>query len=326
MLFLEVVSQLPKRNAQKKDETRCGHAQCTLRDGRVMITGGCNYNGVCRKVDIWDPTTNAWSKGRPMRAARRNHRQHVLADGRVLAVGGGENSLEIYDPAANVWKSVVWNIEGTPDMFASASLRGGDVLFVGVSTRCYRMDVAAGTVTLVAPRPVDYDSARALITLKDGRVLMVCDTSANHGQLYDPTKDAWASTTRPPYPVSASMRSALLRDGRVVFVGRSRNMIYDPTLEAWWTTARHPTQLYHHGMSSLTDGTLVITGGIQTGSNVRMGGVSVIPTGGWTPRRNTVWPTRARQRVAQMFLTLMRAGTIPAELIMMVVTESSSAF
>ncbi len=88
-----------------------GAAAVTLADGRVLVTGGATTTGggtnTSTDVDavasawLYNPTTEQWgSLAASMRIARVGHRMVLLADGRVLIVGGAE-SYNLVDPAAN---------------------------------------------------------------------------------------------------------------------------------------------------------------------------------------------------------------------------------
>ncbi len=86
-------------------------AVASLADGRVMVAGGYNVkdaSGPTRRTRIWDPRTRKWAEGAPMTIARAYPFLVTLADGRVMAAGGGDDvgcpeCVELYDPAKNRW-------------------------------------------------------------------------------------------------------------------------------------------------------------------------------------------------------------------------------
>jgi N-acetylneuraminic acid mutarotase len=91
-----------------------GHTATTLRDGRVLVVGGFEGPGSTRaskKVEIYDPAMNRWSFAADMDVERVNHTANLLADGRVLVLGGRDQvqtpdyfeDSEIYDPSTNTW-------------------------------------------------------------------------------------------------------------------------------------------------------------------------------------------------------------------------------
>ncbi|MFO0425246.1 MAG: Kelch repeat-containing protein, partial [Planctomyces sp.] len=107
-----------------------------LADGRILITGGCrlgnNLSGVGETaVDIYDPQTNRFTTAASMNLGRTLHGQVTLRDGRVLVVGGAQKDAEIYDPAANQWKSSVGQLPTTLKDMKLFELHDGRILIAG---------------------------------------------------------------------------------------------------------------------------------------------------------------------------------------------------
>ncbi len=77
---------------------RLGQVASLLPDGRVLVAGGKRAGGdptdILSSAEIYDPATGAWTETLDMRAARSSHTAVVLADGRVLVVGGSTNGGE----------------------------------------------------------------------------------------------------------------------------------------------------------------------------------------------------------------------------------------
>lgn len=73
-----------------------------LLDGRVLFLSGL-------ATRVYDPVTETWSTPRPMAQGRSDYTATLLADGRILVVGGNDvfgrelPSAEIYDPMADEW-------------------------------------------------------------------------------------------------------------------------------------------------------------------------------------------------------------------------------
>jgi len=73
-----------------------------LPSGLVLAIGGLStgvFAGIATSAELYDPNTNAWTVTGPMSIGRSDFSATVLADGRVLVAGGGDNSSEIFDPA-----------------------------------------------------------------------------------------------------------------------------------------------------------------------------------------------------------------------------------
>ena len=82
-----------------------------LADGRVARIGGSRpltAGMPLRECAAFDPRTKRWSDLAPMLSPRRTFQAIPLADGRLMVVGGTEQtgwvlSTELFDPVANVW-------------------------------------------------------------------------------------------------------------------------------------------------------------------------------------------------------------------------------
>jgi hypothetical protein len=120
---------------------RQGHAATLLSNGTVLVAGGYNSTvpgGRLTSAEIYNPVTNTWSPAASMAIARSNHTATTLAGGRILVVGGNENShitttSEIYDPGSNSW-SPAPNLVGYHLDHTATRLPSGAVLIVGGNT------------------------------------------------------------------------------------------------------------------------------------------------------------------------------------------------
>jgi N-acetylneuraminic acid mutarotase len=86
-----------------------------LADGRVLVTGGYSRDpltgrdSITKTAEIYDPATEAWTDTAPMSTIRKRHTATMLANGKVLVVGGetsdgiATNLAELYDPATGTW-------------------------------------------------------------------------------------------------------------------------------------------------------------------------------------------------------------------------------
>lgn len=106
-----------------------------------MVGGGGTETSKQTKValalgtaEIYDPTQGTWSAAAPMKHPRFIPRATLLADGRVLVTGGGDqgwNTIaepEIYDPAANSWKTAALPAGGGRIYHGAVRLSSGHVL------------------------------------------------------------------------------------------------------------------------------------------------------------------------------------------------------
>jgi N-acetylneuraminic acid mutarotase len=110
-----------------------------LADGRVLLSGGHDSgnwdSAAIAAAEVYDPQSNTWSATAPMNHPRYWHDAVLLGNGRVLVVGGNNDTKlylppEIYDPATNSWLLATPNND-IGEFPATAKLANGSVLVVG---------------------------------------------------------------------------------------------------------------------------------------------------------------------------------------------------
>lgn len=139
---------------------RQGFGVTALSDGRVLLAGGnasgnnLGGSGVTA-VDIFDPASNSFAPAASMNFGRSLHAQVTLSDGRVVVIGGAQNSAEIFDPATNAWTVAVDRLPANlKDMKAfelyegRVFVAGGQNTVTGVTTDdTWYFDPADGSLT-----------------------------------------------------------------------------------------------------------------------------------------------------------------------------------
>jgi hypothetical protein len=133
-----------------------------LNDGRFLVTGGNNS-------EIYDPAASTFSTSRTRNSAYTT--ATLLADGRVLGLGGGTYAAALYDPSTHVWKSTapLARVQSWP---SATLLSDGAVLVTGGT------DVATGTYTgseIFAPGSnlTESNSNTRAVKLSSGKILLV---------------------------------------------------------------------------------------------------------------------------------------------------------
>jgi hypothetical protein len=173
-----------------------------LRDGRVLVAGGENDTRMFGDAELYDPATRKWTRTGSLQIARDKHASALLADGRVLLVGGSDRrgwngqmtSTEIYDPTSGVFTAGPNLGSARFKLHASvAALPSGGIVVAGGSTDVESYDpltnrFAVASGELDAPR--FFSSAT---TLRDGRVLIV--GGYTKGDIAS-TNKAWVYTAR----------------------------------------------------------------------------------------------------------------------------------
>jgi hypothetical protein len=237
----------------------------------VFVAGGGNGTLTgpvgTATTELYSPFTRSWTPGPALGNARAFHQSAVLADGRVLLIGGTDgagvvtNTCEIYDPATGLVTPAASMNTPRAGCTATRLVNGKVLVTCGVTT----FTIPAGT-TSIAP------------------ILATCqDTS----EVYDPALNSWA-----PVPgVMAGKRFAhaasLLQSGKVLIVSGingSTNLLgndvptftascnlYNPTTNAYEAAAALPAGFLGiggtparagHRATTMNSGEVFIGGGI----------------------------------------------------------------
>ncbi len=273
---------------------RLRHTATLLPNGKVLIAGGvvsCQVPPSCIGADsaeLYDPVTGTFASTGAMNTLHATGGV-LLPDGRVLFSGsdvsGTVFSVETYDPSSGLF-----NVVGRPatltSFTAATLLNDGRVLLIGrVGTSVPEIsgaelyDPAAGTFTPVANWPEQLGSFIAV--LFDARVLFESDDAGP--QLYDPVTGAFdlfmgpVNTAQSPPPGSYAV--SLLASGRVLFAGGSSDSsgalssaeLYDPATGTFAATGRMATAKAIPTATLLSDGTVLISGGLAQGDATKAG-------------------------------------------------------
>lgn len=229
-----------------------------------------------------------WSETGSLSTGRFGHKSILLANGRVLAVGGrlcagGSSctefsSAELYDPSTGAW-SVTGNLSVPRHAHVAVRLANGKVLVAGGSNgatnwntaELYDPDTGAWSAT------GNLTTARAFATatlLANGKVLVAgggAGNFLNSAELYDPGTGSWTSTGT--MSVARGFHTAtLLADGRVLIASgasltsgtltlRLSAEIYDPATGSWTATGSLATARVFHTETLLPSGQVLVTGG-----------------------------------------------------------------
>lgn len=273
---------------------RFSHTATLLQNGKVLIAGGMERNGVwLDSAELWDPATERFTPVGRMQARRSGATATLLRNGKVLIAGGSDGagsslgSAELFDPSSGQFVSAA---EMTvPRSHATAVLlKSGQVLIAGGGAAGDRDQLTSAEI-------YDPETGRFLpagsmnigrsyytaVVLSDGRVLLAGGFSGGKypyrqvedtAEIYDPKTGHFTLTgnlSTPRYKHGA----ALLPDGRVLVVGGSNENgrqytyssteIYDPVNGRF---SAGPSMKFERfklpaGIAALTDGRVLIAGG-----------------------------------------------------------------
>ena len=181
-------------NASSMANPRRGHTATRLPDGRVLVAGGdrsLNLAGdFTSDTEVYDPVADTWRSAASLPAARSRHSATLLANGKILVVGGTDGvralgSGELYDPALDQWTRSA-DMAQVRQRHTATLLPDGKVVVIGGTDVASLMDV----------------SARVLVS----------------AEIYDPVTDTW---TDAPTPAAARQWSTatLLPNGLILIAG-----------------------------------------------------------------------------------------------------------
>ena len=247
------------QNTGPLQHPRYEHTATLLQDGKVLLAGGLDMKGVgIGNGEIYTPSADAWAITSIMISPRGNYDTTLLPDGRVLAVAGRSSqlrnagSIEAYDTSNNEWK---W--------------------------------LSADTLTR---------RGHQITALTDGRILISGGSLARRGGTYDGGEhgvaDKIETTTVELFDIpsgkiskAASLTharkehsSVLLNNGRVLIIGgltdgteEAPNVnsldsteLYDPESDSWSLGAVMSQGRGLHTATTLPDGKILVTGGLNT--------------------------------------------------------------
>ena len=301
---------------------RSGHTSVRLLDGRVLVVGGANGDENDTSAELYDPVSGTWSAtGNMLKPRGGFFPATLLRDGRVL-VGDVDDpdaddpiaGAEVYDPDSGNWTATGKMVAGGA-LDTATLLRDGTVLARGNGgSELYDPDSGNWTATRSQP---GQRHSHAAILLPDGMVLVAGghvegDTVTGSAELYDPATGSWTATASmdpPLYPITAT----LLVDGTVLVVGPgSPSMaaqVYDPATKSWTATGdlARPGASYEL-ITTLTDGTVLVTGKVGAGPDHPAAELYDPGTGSWTTTGTMLRPHDGAPATLLLDGTVLVAG------------------
>ncbi len=259
-----------------------------LQDGTVLECGG-DIAGVFSAITkLYTPSTNSWAVLASMATARSKHTITLLSNGRVLVTGGNASapiaSCEIYDPTLAIW------IPASPMSVAryahTATLLNDGRVFVtgGGSATCEIFDPDTGIWTTVSSMAVNRFHHEAVL-LQDGRVLVcggytVHPTALASSQVYNSYNDMWITAgnmTAARFHHRAILTRQIGVQGKVIVSTGTQDDttsltsfdIFEPMTLVWTASAAvDSTGRFRHAAIELTNGPIMLNGGLDAGSSI----------------------------------------------------------
>ena len=278
---------------------RTNHSATLLPNGKVLLAAGFDYlnysNNVLSSADLYDPSTGLWTPTTGnLVTARQNHTATLLANGKVLVVGGINGSLlassELFDPSTGQWTSTVGSLHDARQSHTATLLANGKVLVAGGAgvagplSDSELFDPATGLWTLTSGSLTVWRQGHTATLLPNGKVLVAGGYSGSSllgsSELYDPATDSWNPTNGSLATPRENHTSTLLPNGKVLVVGGygnyystyfSSSELFDPATGLWTVTGNLASSRAYHSATLLPNGKLLVAGGYSYGAGTQAG-------------------------------------------------------
>lgn len=267
------------RATQPLPEARSKPSATLLGNGKVLVAGGsfyANRSAVPLNTSVlYDPATENWTAGGNLLAARREHSATLLANGKVLIVGGFVAGAELYDPGTNQTTAAA-SPAVARGRHRATLLANGKVLISGGET----FGDNPTSAELYDPDNNSWGSGGSMLGMRyshsatllpNGRVLVAGGSTGSGGSLksallYDPATNSWTATA--DMNVAHIFHSAtLLPNGKVLVAGGTASgvgigsaEIYDPSTGQWTLTGNLPNARSNHRAVLLANGRVMLNG------------------------------------------------------------------
>lgn len=247
---------------------RARNASVLMHNGKVLVTGG--DFGSTPPAEIFDPAANTWTPtgwGGLYRGTAT-----LLPNGKVLVMGGGGPSPEIYDPGYNQWSTAAGNsierFEHTATMLPNGKIlvAGGFSMSSGSLYSAEIYDPISNSWSPAASMNFPHNSHTAT-ALPDGKVLVV----GGGAEIYNPQDNTWIIMAPPPFLNWQGHTAVLLDNGSVLVAGGSSPNgtlssaeLYLANENRWVPAGNMSVPRRDHSMALLADGRVLVTGGTSS--------------------------------------------------------------
>ena len=254
-----------------------GARAITLPSGKVVVFGNDAYTNI---TDVYNPTTNSFSRVGDMARGRHRFATALLNDGKVLAIGGmylngatytSLATVEIFDPITETW-SYTGSLNVAREGAIAVVLPNGKVLVTGGMMRAPGTtylssaeiyDPATGLFTYVNSMPQARGSATGAL-MADGRVFIAGGYNGTNGHMksaviYNPSLNTWTTVTSQMNSIHSEGGAVtlLMNDGRMIVAGGWNPSdgvwtidVYNPVTNSFVAAANLPQ--FSHGRGGIT--------------------------------------------------------------------------
>ena len=230
---------------------RRNHTATVLQDGRTLIIGGDNYNGVVSESEMLTSDLQTLAVVARLHIPRAKHTATLLADGKVLVAGGADqagalNSTEVFDPQTNTF-SPGPRLQRSRAGHSATLLEDGKVLFAGGQEdgTAELFDPIANRSSLVKSKMIALHKGHGAIRLRDGNVLLAGgEAGGGHytdsAEVFDASTASFSATVKPLVIERARPTLRVMPDGKVLVIGGDNDgtmEVYDPATRRFGAAA-----------------------------------------------------------------------------------------
>jgi N-acetylneuraminic acid mutarotase len=270
--------------------------------GKIYVFGGRSSSAALSSLEIYNPSTNAWSAGAALPVATSGMATALGSNSLIYKFGGVTSALVAtvyrYTPATNTWATMASMPTAVSDAAAAATSNGKIYVFggetsttTGSSTNATRIyDIATNTWSSGANMPVALQQHSAVIG-SDGKIYVIGGRSTAAGAplgrvlIYNPATNAWTSGANMLIP-KVQFGAVRAADGRIYVIGgkaadpNSKGPffhtveIYNPSTNTWATGPVIPVPNGQQAAVRLNDNLYALGGSDNT---IRNYNIKLIP-------------------------------------------------
>lgn len=257
----------------------------TLRaKNEVLAAGASDNTDDLATAELFDPATGTFTATGAMSQPRSEHTATLLANGKVLVVGGAAGNIaELFDPATGLFTSTGDLVVGGRWACTATLLSDGRVLVAGGRDAedvfdafplndAELYDPATGSFKVTGSM-TEFRYQHAATLLNNGQVLLTGGfngTPVPDAELFDPSKESF-SQAGSMGTARAQHTATLLDDGTVLVAGAfsftvpsASAEVFDPTTKMFAPTGSMGAARFLHTATRLNDDTVLVTGGQST--------------------------------------------------------------